>query len=221
MTTLIKIQSRVEDRVLYEIQVPDDVPIDLHMKHAVEGAVREGVSLQNADLSGSNLQYVKLDGADLSGADLSGANLSFATLYNANLKHTNLYDVDLSHANLCNATLGGSHLTKVKLNHTNLTLADLRFVNLRTVNLNDISSMKSVIGNSREIKSIQTDIWEITYTHTHMQIGCQLFTIEKWWDMDDFQINYMEGRALAWWNKWKPILQQIITVSPATPCDIL
>ena len=69
----------------------------------------------------------------------------------------------------------------------------------------------------REIKSIQCEKWPVTYTATHMQIGCQLHTLAEWWVFTDAQIVAMSPSALRFWCKWKPILQAIIEASPAEP----
>lgn len=56
----------------------------------------------------------------------------------------------------------------------------------------------------------------VTYTADRMQIGCQNHSLEEWWSFNDRQIADMDGRtALSFWRTWKPILQQIITASPA------
>ncbi|MCY1228209.1 hypothetical protein D9M72_405080 [compost metagenome] len=55
----------------------------------------------------------------------------------------------------------------------------------------------------------------MTYTATHMQIGCQMHALEAWWSFTDEQINEMACGALAWWQKWKPVLHTIVTMSPA------
>jgi hypothetical protein len=43
-----------------------------------------------------------------------------------------------------------------------------------------------------------------------MQIGCEKYSIQKWWSFSDLEISRMDEDALNWWKKWKPILQQII-----------
>ncbi|MNZ87362.1 hypothetical protein D3C78_1062160 [compost metagenome] len=67
------------------------------------------------------------------------------------------------------------------------------------------------------MKAIQADIWPVTYTATHMQIGCQFHTLIEWWAFNDEEISGMDSKALAWWAVWKPILQRIIEASPAVP----
>ncbi len=77
--------------------------------------------------------------------------------------------------------------------------------------------MRGLSGNLREVKAIQADIWPVTYTATHMQIGCQLHLIAEWWKFSDEEISSMDSQALTWWAVWKPILMMIIKSSPAVP----
>lgn len=98
-----------------------------------------------------------------------------------------------------------------------LSAADLRGAYLSEAILRKMTSMNGLIGNLREVKSIQLDVWPVTYTATHMQIGCQQHLISEWWDFDEETISSMDQDALAWWVVWKPILQQIIQASPAQP----
>ncbi|WP_139092992.1 pentapeptide repeat-containing protein, partial [Pseudomonas sp. AU11447] len=140
--------------------------------------------------------------ANLRGANLRGANLRGANLRGANLRGANLSDADLSDANLRGANLRGANLSGA---------------NLRGANLSELSSIWGATGNLREVKAIQADIWPVTYTATHMQIGCQFHTLAEWWAFNDEEISGMDSKALAWWSVWKPILKQIIDASPAVP----
>ena len=157
---------------------------------------------EQADLSGANLRDAYLRGANLDDANLSGANLSGANLGGANLRDANLSGANLRDANLSGANLSG---------------ANLRDANLRGANLSELSSIWGLTGNLREVKAIQADIWPVTYTATHMQIGCQFHTLAEWWAFNDEEIGRMDSKALDWWAVWKPILKQIIDASPAVP----
>ena len=143
----------------------------------------------------ANLSYANLSGADLIDADLSYANLSGANLRYANLSGANLSGANLSYANLSGANLSGA----------NLIDADLSDVNMLC------------IGNMRNIKTIQADLWAVGYTHDTMQIGCQRHMIAEWFEFSDEEIAPMDDGALDWWRVWKPILQSIIAASPAEP----
>ncbi len=169
-----------------------------------------------ADLRGVDLSEANLDGVDLCYADLCGVDLSDANLCGADLCRANLCGANLSKANLCGANLCGANLSDANLCGACLSEANLREANLDGVDLTNIK-MWGTIGNNREIKSIQTGRYPVAYTSTVMQIGCKRHDISEWWAFDDARINRMDRHALEWWNKWKPILQQIIEVSPAAP----
>ena len=157
---------------------------------------------ERAYLVGANLRDASLRDANLGGANLRDAYLVGANLVGANLRDANLRDANLGGAYLGGANLGGANLVGA---------------NLRDANLGELRSMDGASGNCREVKAIQADIWPVTYTATHMQIGCQLHTIEEWWAFNDDQINEMDSDALKWWGIWKPILQKIIETAPADP----
>jgi hypothetical protein len=139
-----------------------------------------------ADLRGADLRGADLRGADLRGADLRGAVLRGAVLRGADLRGADLRDTDLRDTDLRDTDLRG---------------ADLR----------------GAAGNRREIKSIfAAEEYPITYTATHLQIGCQRHAISDWWKFDDKRILEMDGRnALKFWREWKDTLKMLIEKSPA------
>ena len=138
-----------------------------------------------------------------------------ANLSDANLTHANLYGANLYGASLTNASLYGANLRNANLTHANLTNASLYGANLTGANLSDARSLWGAIGNMAEVKSIQADTWPVTYTATHMQIGCQLHPLSDWWAFDDEQIGHMDPEALTWWTKAKPMLRAWIEAYPA------
>ena len=108
---------------------------------------------------------------------------------------------NLTRANLTRANLGGANLTGANLYGANLTGANLY----------------GTTGDLKHIKSIFCDAYPVTYTYDLMQIGCQRHKFEDWWGFGDNRIIEMDGKnALKFWRTWKPILQKIIEVSPAT-----
>jgi len=183
----------------------------------LSGAYLSDANLRGANLSGANLSGAYLSDANLRGANLSGANLSDAYLSDANLSGANLSGANLSDANLRGANLRGAYLRGANLDGANLDGANLDGANLDGANLSELSSIWGLTGNLREVKAIQADTWPVTYTATHMQIGCQLHALTEWWAFNDEEISGMDSKALAWWAIWKPILQQIIEASPAVP----
>jgi len=143
--------------------------------------------------------------ADLSAADLRFANLRFANLRFADLRYANL-----RYANLSCADLSAADLRYADLRSANLRFADLSCADLRSANL-------LAVGNMVTVKSVQADIWPVAYTHDTLQIGCQRHLITEWWAFEDKEIERMDSRALTWWVVWKPILQAMISASPADP----
>jgi hypothetical protein len=123
----------------------------------------------------------------------------------ANLEGANLEGADLTGANLRGAYLEGADLTGADLTGANLEGADLTGADLR-----------QCIGNMRQVKSLQCDTWLVTYTKTHLIIGCQSHLIDEWFIFSDDEIDVMGREALTWWKVWNPILKQIIQVSPCS-----
>jgi len=136
------------------------------------------------------------------GADFSGANLSWANLRGADLSGANLSGADLR-----GADFSGANLSWANLRGANLSGADLSGANLR-----------GAIGNLKNVKSMQIEDYSIVYTDTDLFIGCEKHPIFDWWKFDDAVIEAMDGeKALIFWKKWKPVLMNIIEMSPAEP----
>ncbi|KAA8563237.1 Serine/threonine-protein kinase B [Pseudomonas extremaustralis] len=115
------------------------------------------------------------------------------------------------------ANLSGANLSGANLSGANLRAANLSGANLSGANLSGVSDIWGASGNCREVKAIQCDLWPVTYTAEHMQIGCQFHALSEWWAFTDAKISRMDSKALDWWKVWKPILQNIIAVAPAVP----
>uniref|UniRef100_UPI00037ECABD pentapeptide repeat-containing protein n=1 Tax=Leptospira santarosai TaxID=28183 RepID=UPI00037ECABD len=94
--------------------------------------------------------------------------------------------------------------------------ADLRGADLRGADLYG-ANLRDVLGNSDNIKTIQTDRWSVVYSHNAMCIGCEVHSFEKWWNFSDDEIDSMDDNALEFWRKWKSVLRNIIEISPAAP----
>ena len=114
---------------------------DAHtVKEAVEYAVRNHISLEDAELSGVNLYCADLSHANLCNADLTAtilcrANLSHANLCLADLSGVDLFGADLTDANLFRANLFGADLTDADLSHVDLFRTDLSNADLSRANL--------------------------------------------------------------------------------------
>ena len=104
----------------------------------------------------------------------------------------------------------GADLAGANLRFADLAGANLRHANLRLANLAG-ANLRLAVGNGHEVKTIQTERWQITYAYDVMAIGCQQHTIEEWFAFDDGAIAAMGAPcAILFWRKWKPILQSIM-----------
>lgn len=134
-TTTVQIKSRWDSSVIYETQVPTDIPRGTQMCVALEKASASRADLFGANLYGTYLRGAGLGKADLANADLSNANLGIANLNSANLCNASLRGANLLDANLSNADLRGADLSYADLRGTNLSYANLRDVNLKGADL--------------------------------------------------------------------------------------
>ena len=120
-TITVEIKSRWTGAVLFAAAIAADTPPELHMKAAVEMAVKARANLSDANLWGANLSDANLSDAYLSRANLSDANLSDAYLSRANLSGAYLSGANLSDANLWGANLSGANLSGANLSRANLS----------------------------------------------------------------------------------------------------
>ena len=149
-------------------------------------------------------RYVKLglavEWAYLNGASLGGANLSGADLGGANLSMADLNGASLGGADLSWASLNGAYLSRANLSGANLSWACLR----------------GASGLNDWVKCIQIEQYEICYTDTVLQIGCESHPISEWRDFDDARIARMDGKsALRFWRKYKDWIFRTIEFCPA------
>jgi len=190
-----------------EIEAEETSSFGVRLGLAVKWAIKYG-----ADFSGANLSWANLRGADLSGANLSGADLRGADFSGANLSWANLRGANLSGADLSGADLSGANLSGANLSWANSPRADFSGADLSGANL------RGAIGNLKNVKSMQIEDYSIVYTDTDLFIGCEKHPIFDWWKFDDAVIEAMDGeKALIFWKKWKPVLMNIIEMSPAEP----
>ncbi len=171
-----------------EIECEDSAPLSIKRGMAVKWAIRNKVSIVQADLRN----------ADLRGIDLCGANLRGIDLRNADLRGIDLCGANLRGANLRGADLRGADLRGADLRFANLRGADLRFVNLHNADLRGAG-----------LSVLMTDIWTCYIQQDHIRIGCQYHAVADWLSFSDEEINAMDSRALAWWVKWKDAIMAV------------
>ncbi len=170
-------------------------------------------SILNEVLRKHDLWLNGKEGGEL--ADLSNSDLSNSDFSNSDFSYTDLSYTRLSHTNLSN-----SDLSYTRLSHTNLSYTNLSYTNLSNSDLR-YCGLQGTVGNMNNIKSIQVERYEVTYTDKVMQIGCEKYKISEWFNFNDDTISEMDDGALEWWKVWKPILKKIIEISPANPTGFI
>jgi uncharacterized protein YjbI with pentapeptide repeats len=176
-----------------------------HLNNAdLRGADLRGADLNNADLRGADLRGANLTGANLRGADLSNAVLAYADLSDVVLRYANLTGANLRGADLSNAVLAYADLSDVVLRYANLTGANLIGADLNNTNL------YKTVGNSVEIRTVQSARYHINITKYKIQIGCKSYSKKEWFAFSDGAIKEMDAGALEWWTVYKPIIKALI-----------
>ena len=122
------------------------------IKEAVEDAVKNKISLKDANLENANLENANLENANLKNANLENVNLKFVNLENANLKNANLENVNLKFVNLELANLENANLQNANFERTNLINA-------------------SIPLHCR---------WNVSICNQNIEIGCKNKSIEEW-----------------------------------------
>ena len=163
--------------------------------------------------SRANLKGRDLEGINLARTNLAQANMKGSNLRDANLEEVNFEGADLEEVNFVRANLKGANFFKANLSKANFFKANLSKANLSETKL------EGTVGELVYIKTIFCNPYHpMTYTADVIQFGCQQYKIEDWWSFDDADFVRLGGEAaLKRWKDWKPILQQVITVSPALP----
>ena len=134
-----------------------------------------------------------------------------------------LNEILAKHKNWLNGVNGGeqANLSYADLRYANLSYADLRYANFSSANLSyanfSSADLRYIIGEMKSLRSFQLEKYMVSYTDTILNIGCESHTIEDWKNFNDKKIKIMDRGALEWWNKWKPIIMQIIEIAPAEP----
>ena len=141
-----------------------------------------------------------MSGANMSGAIMSGANMSDANMSGANMSGANM-----SGADMCGADMSGADMCD----------AIMRSANMCDANIDNIS-MFDTTGNSVNIITQQLGKYTINYTHDRLQIGCKNYSIDKWFNFSDDEIELMDDGALVWWSYYKDFIKQSIQLTPAS-----
>ena len=183
----------------------------------LSGADLRYANLTEANLTDANLTYANLSRADLRYANLREANLTDANLSGADLRYINLREANLSGANLREADLSEANLSGANLREADLSEADLTYTGLSEADLSEAdligADLRGAIGNDREIRTLLTEFYHVTYTSDQMAIGCEQHAITDWFKFDDKRIEAMDEHATEFWTLYKPILITLININ--------
>lgn len=198
-----------------------------------------GLSFRNANLMGAIFYNTALIECDFTETNLSRAVFKRCELSEIRADRADWAGVAIENSRAAGAVFARAYLDRCLILRSDFscartTKASIRFGALREVNLRDATLYRTsfdgthceacdlsgaeinwVSGDGTRIKSINADLWEIAFTRDTMAIGCKQHPIEDWWKFSDAQISAMDPNALAWWQVWKPILQNIIASAPA------
>ena len=119
--------------------------------------------------------------------------------------------IDFIACRLYNCDLSTAVFKDVKM-----SIVELLDCNMTGVDLTGIHFYRTQVDN--DWLKIIDDLrhWLVCYTDKHLTIGCQRHTIAEWQAFDDWYIDSMDERALAWWINNKDTIMSTITSNPAT-----
>lgn len=109
------------------------------LRHAVETAVADKISLAFADLRHANLVNAEMDGAILDSAQLAGANLLGANISEASLRRTCFKNAQMHSTLLCESVIDAANFEGVLFGATDIAAARIRrclFDTLSALSLN-------------------------------------------------------------------------------------
>ena len=138
--------------------------------------------------------------ASFTSQDFTGLNFDKMDFTGANFVRCLFLRCDMKETNFSSATLLNSNFTDASLTNAIFTKANL----------------EGVIGNTREIKSLQIVRFPITYTSSIVQIGCKQCSIEHIDDEFNKIIEALGGKHSSTWDKYKQYLETLLQISPAT-----
>ena len=165
MKTTIEIKS-LNGRILFSFKKENNT-----LKDTVIEAVKNKVSLRNANLQGINLQGANLQGAELSGANLRGADLSKVDLSYANLQSVDFHNAYLCSSNFSYSNFRGADLNCAYLNYANFSCANLCEANLYHTNCNYTNFDKAYLIGTCLYRAHFNDVNNIPFIPTYLPEG--------------------------------------------------
>lgn len=191
-----------------------DRMIKNHQKYLENNERLHQLFLIDVDLSSRNLSEVNLTNAVFIRCKLSLSNFTKSTLEGTlfsacDCKKSIFFKTNLNGAKFEYCILKFCSFNKASLENSSLIYSDLRGTSLKDVDL-DTVNFRCVVGNSKEIKSLQIHNYQISYSKNILNIGCESHPIQDWIDFSDRQINRMDAHALTFWKQYKDIILTLV-----------
>ena len=146
------------------------------LKPSVEALARDGVAMQEINLSGADLRDAALAGAnfrraDLEGAIFIGADLRGADLRGANLKGAIFSRADLSNADICEADLTGADLVGTLFHDAYMENVNLKGAELLVADFSNarLSGAVIVSANGAYSNFAGADLTGASFNDTELQ----------------------------------------------------
>ena len=174
-------------------------PLEIEIPDDTPEYWRLRTAAEKAVSDGASLDRASLDGASLIGASLDGARLDGASLDRARLDGASLNGASLIGANLDGASLNGARLRE--------------------------TVWRGLVKINRAPLYVGGLAWPVWILDNHMQIGCELHTLNEWRGFDCARIARMDGVASRkFWKQWRdPLLAMAVAdgrgVETAPPLD--
>ncbi len=140
---------------------------------------------------------ISLNNANLDNLDLSNLNFNDVFIINASFKNANLSEISSKNASFLDCDFSGASL--YHCNFLNTELENSKF---------DNADLRDCVGDMKNIFTIAIDTYVMSFTKTHLSLGCQTKTINEWRNLSS---NDFEDEEQKWlWDYYKDIMFQII-----------
>ncbi|WP_348518069.1 pentapeptide repeat-containing protein [Campylobacter sp. CCS1377] len=217
----MKIQD-ISGKVIYENE-----NIQSLEKLLIECAEKR-ISLQNADFRKQRFNAIIFENLDLKGADFSNSSFECCDFINCNLYEADfsncILKFDIFKNNLCTKTIFDNiklemidplefHNTfyQCSFKKADFNDCDFRYCSFEECDLNEVI-ICNVLGDMKQICSLQVDSFKIAFTKDIIAIGCKNESLDWWKKASDDLIKDERNNYSQTWNAYKDILFKIIDI---------
>lgn len=220
-----RIVHRQNGEILYEGHFPT-------LAACAEQAVRDGVSLDYADLSRANLFNAVLDEASLRHASFNGANLAGANLSEARLERADFTDAALQNTCFCFSAMRYCTFDGCAFGATDVAGCDLSFSHFSTLsalglNFRDAKTMTGCVYQEDGAPAIPFSVppvviqglfYPVAFFECHVKIGP---TIQSYAELERYTNDNRPARRLAagsahvFIRRYRHMLRAVIAALPA------